>query len=185
MKKKHEETELHDDNDRQDQTDEALDLESRLAKAEEERDLAKDQLQRAMADLQNFRRRRAQDMEEARHGAVEVIAHELLPVLDNFHLALEAMGDSEDPEADRKALDEGVRMVQTLLSGVLERRGLREIEGQPGSDFDHQVHEAVGLLPDSEHDSGRIAKVLQRGYMLGDKVLRHTRVLVAGDEKSE
>ena len=160
-------------------------LQSELEKAEKERDQNYEQLQRALADLQNFRRRRVQEMEEARHGAFESLVHELLPVLDNFHLALEAIEQAkaspDDVAGQAHAMDEGVRMVHGLLLGVLERRGLQEVHGGVGDMFDHERHEAVGIDPTSEHESGKISQVVQRGYAVGERVVRHTRVLVSGE----
>ncbi|MHC4514348.1 MAG: nucleotide exchange factor GrpE [Planctomycetota bacterium] len=155
-----------------------------LTQARQERDKHYEQLQRALADLQNFRKRRGQDMAEIRQLAVEGLTAELLPVLDNFHLATDAAStgaDNDNGEGDGgNAVREGLLMVKAMLEGVLERHGLREIPAA-GQAFDHALHEAVGLAEASEVPPGQVAQVVQKGYFLGDRVLRHAKVLVAGD----
>lgn len=155
------------------------DLERELAALRQERDTLQDQLRRSMADLANIRRRHLKEMELARSTAAEGLASDLLPVLDNFHLALDAheQHTAGDSRSEAHALIEGLRMVRSLLEGTLERHGVREIVGH-GSPFDPNVHEAVGLDTESEIAPGHVARVLQRGYYLGDKVLRPSRVLV-------
>lgn len=147
-----------------------------LTRVKQERDKHYEQLQRALADLQNFRKRRGQEMADARQGAVEGLAAELLPILDSFHLATDAAGDG----GDTKAVREGLLMVKAMLEGVLERHGLREVPAR-GEAFDHTVHEAVGLAESSDLPPGQVAEVVQKGYFLGDRVLRHAKVLVSGN----
>ena len=149
-------------------------------------------MQRTLADLQNFRKRRGQEMAEIRMLAVEGLAAELLPVLDNFHLATraandaasdagsDAANDDNNEGAGAKAVREGLAMVKAMLEGVLERHGLREIPAA-GQAFDHTLHEAVGLCDSTDVQPGHVAKVILTGYFLGDRVLRHAKVLVAGD----
>jgi molecular chaperone GrpE len=144
-----------------------------LTRVKQERDKHYEQLQRALADLQNFRKRRAQEMADARQGAVEGVTAELLPILDSFHLATDAAGETE-------AVREGLLMVKAMLESVLERHGLREVPAE-GQAFDHTVHEAVGLAENSDLAPGQVAEVVQKGYFLGDRVLRHAKVLVSGN----
>lgn len=161
-------------------------IDSGSASPEEERDRLQDQLRRAMADLQNIRKRHVKEMEDARRRAIEGLAAELLPVLDNFQLAL-AAHEHHDPSGQRSdegAMVEGVRMVRSLLQGVLERHGLAEIPAH-GQRFDPNVHEAVGMDPQSELEAGHVSKVMQHGYTLGERVVRPAKVLVAGASQSE
>ncbi len=162
-----------------------------LTRVKQERDKHYEQLQRTLADLQNFRKRRGQEMAEIRMLAVEGLAAELLPVLDNFHLATDAAKDADNDAANAdnadnaegdgaKAVREGLAMVKAMLEGVLERHGLREIPAA-GQAFDHTLHEAVGLCDSTDVQPGQVAKVILTGYFLGDRVLRHAKVLVAGD----
>lgn len=145
----------------------------------QERDALQEQLKRSLADLANIRRRHLKEMEQVRGAAAEALASELLPVLDNFNLALEAHEQHVSSEgiSEAHALVEGLRMVRSLLAGTLERHGLREISGH-GEPFDPNVHEAVGLDSQSAVTPGHVAKVLQRGYYFGERVLRPSRVLV-------
>lgn len=145
-----------------------------------ERDQLQEQLQRTLADLQNIRRRQGSELQEWRRKTLEGVCHELLPVLDNFHTALE-FWDSQDADQRRDAtsLVEGVRMVRTLLTGALERHGLQEIPATD-QDFDPNLHEAVGVEAVADVPQGRVVRVLQRGYLMGDRVIRPSRVVVSG-----
>ncbi len=137
------------------------------------------QLQRAMADLANLRKRQARELAEARQRAIEVLVLELLPVLDNFHLALGATA-AQPAAQDAGSIVEGLKMVRSMLEGVLERHGLGEIMTE-GQTFDPNLHEAVGLDHDSDAAPGTITKVVQRGYRIHDKVLRPSRVIVRSE----
>ncbi len=147
------------------------DGEDRLAALEAERDEAIDQLKRVAADFDNFRKRAVREREELAAFANERLVKELLAVLDDLERALVAAAEHEEA-----ALEEGVRLVHRSLAQLLERQGLKEIdtEGQ----FDPHVHEALLSQP-SEGDEGAVIDVLQKGYRLGDRVLRPARVIVA------
>ncbi|MGA0060935.1 MAG: nucleotide exchange factor GrpE [Planctomycetota bacterium] len=136
------------------------------------------QLRRSMADLANLRKRMHKEVDDARRRAVEGMSAELLPVLDNFHLAL-GVTDGDAGAYDPATVVEGMRMVKSLLESVLERHGLKEISAQ-GEPFDPNRHEAVGVDTQAACDEGLVTQVVQRGYTIGDKVLRATRVLVRG-----
>lgn len=150
--------------------------EQEMQRLREERNGFEQQLQRQLADAANVRRRQRQEMDDQKRRVIEGITQELLPALDSFGMALAAFdGGTTDP----KALVEGVRMTRMLLTSALERHGLAEIkaEGQP---FDPLRHEAVGVEPNSATPEGHVVRVLQSGYQLGDRVVRHSRVVVAG-----
>ncbi len=143
---------------------------------------AEDQLRRAMADLANFQRRRIKEIDETRQRTLEAVTGELLPVLDNFHLALGATEQGERQDGfDVQTIVEGMRMVRSMLESVLERHGLSEIR-TAGEKFDPALHEAVGVDQESDADPGTVTRVVQRGYRLGDKILRPSRVMVRPDE---
>lgn len=141
------------------------------------------QLRRSMADLANLRKRMHKEVDEARRRAVEGMSAELLPVLDNFHLAL-GVTEGDAGTYDPATVVEGMKMVKTLLESVLERHGLKEIAAQ-GEPFDPNRHEAVGVDTESDCDEGVVTRVMQRGYTIGDKVLRATRVLVRGSAEED
>ena len=146
-------------------------LEQALAQAEAARDELLDRLQRMAADFDNYRKRVAREQEalvaRAHAGLVEAI----LPVLDDLERALEAATLHEEAK-----LEDGVSLVHRQLGAVLTREGLQEIPTDVL--FDPHVHEALAAIP-SEDEEGTILEVVQRGYMLGDRVLRPARVIVA------
>ena len=147
-------------------------LEERLAKAERERDEYLADLQRVAADFDNYRKRVARDQESLVARAHERLVKELLPVLDDLERALRAAAEHEEVE-----LEEGVRLVHQELKEALAKEGLVEIE--TNGKFDPHVHEALLSQP-SDEDEGAVIEVLQKGYRLGDRVLRPARVVVAG-----
>lgn len=150
--------------------------ERELARLREERDQLEQQLQRQLADAANMRRRQRQELDDNKRRVVEGLTQELLPALDSFGMALTAF---DAGQTDPKALVEGVRMTRMLLHSALERHGLQEIKAT-GVAFDPLKHEAVGMEPSPGVAEGQIVRVLQTGYQLGDRVVRHSRVVVAG-----
>jgi molecular chaperone GrpE len=131
-----------------------------------------DTLQRLQAEFDNYRKRAARDQESLVARAHERLVKELLPVVDDLERALVAAEQHEEAK-----LEEGVRLVHRALADALEREGLAEIETD--GKFDPHVHEALLTQP-SEAEEGSVIQVLQKGYRLGDRVLRPSRVVVAG-----
>jgi molecular chaperone GrpE len=127
---------------------------------------------RLAADFDNYRKRVAREQVELSRRANERILNELLPVLDDLERALEAAAEHEEAK-----LEEGVRLVHRSLLGLVERHGLSEIETEGA--FDPHVHEALLAQPGEGAEEGAVLQVLQKGYRLGDKVLRPARVIVA------
>jgi molecular chaperone GrpE len=127
---------------------------------------------RLAADFDNYRKRVAREQVELRRRANERLLNELLPVLDDLERALEAAAEHEEAK-----LEEGVRLVHRSLLGLVERHGLSEIETEGA--FDPHVHEALLAQPGEGAEEGSVLQVLQKGYKLGDKVLRPARVIVA------
>jgi len=146
-------------------------LEERVALLESERDEAIDHLKRVAADFDNYRKRAARDQASLVARAHERLVKELLPVLDNLERALEAGEQTEEAK-----LAEGVALVARELRAALEREGLVEIETD--GKFDPHVHEALLTQP-SEAEEGSVIEVLQKGYRLGDRVLRPARVVIS------
>jgi molecular chaperone GrpE len=149
-------------------------LEERLAEVERERDEYLNDLKRVAADFENYRKRVARDQEGLVARAHERLVKELLPVLDDLERALEAAAQHEEAK-----LEEGVRLVHRELVEALAREGLHEVETD--GQFDPHVHEALLSQP-SEQEDGSVMEVLQKGYRLGDRVLRPARVVVSQDE---
>ena len=149
-------------------------LEERLAEVERERDEYLNDLKRVAADFENYRKRVARDQEGLVARAHERLVKELLPVLDDLERALEAAAQHEEAK-----LEEGVQLVHRELVEALVREGLVEVETD--GQFDPHVHEALLSQP-SEQEEGSVMEVLQKGYRLGDRVLRPARVVVSQGE---
>jgi len=151
-------------------------LEEQLAALEAERDEHLNDLKRVAADFENYRKRVARDQESLVARAHERLVEELLPVLDDLERALAAAEEHEEGK-----LEEGVRLVHRSLRDGLAREGLAEIE--TNGRFDPHVHEALLSQP-SEAEEGSVLEVLQKGYRLGDRVIRPARVVVAAPQEA-
>ncbi len=127
---------------------------------------------RLAADFDNYRKRVAREYVEVTARANERLLNELLPVLDDLERALEAAASHEEAK-----LEEGVQLVHRSLAGLLERHGLSEIAAEGA--FDPHVHEALLSQPGEGAETGTVLQVIQKGYRLGDRVLRPTRVIVS------
>jgi molecular chaperone GrpE len=146
-------------------------VEDELVTIARERDEYLDSLQRLKAEFDNYRKRAAREQESLMARASERLVTALLPVLDDLGRALEAVELHEEAK-----LEEGVRLVHRALADALAREGLAEIEADGA--FDPNVHEALLAQP-SDAVSGTVIDVVQKGYRLGDRVLRPARVIVA------
>jgi len=147
---------------------------SDFEQAARERDEMKADLQRVAADFENFRRRSLREREAAAKAADAKLLGELLAVIDDMERAVEHVAQAE---ADHPSLAAGIRMVHSRLDGVLRSHGLEPIAAE--GEFDPALHEAMMLQPSDQAD-GTILQVLEGGWKLGDRVLRHARVIVAG-----
>ena len=136
-----------------------------------QRDEYLDSLRRLKAEFDNFRKRTENERAAQAARASESLVKELLPVLDDLERALEAAEQHEEAK-----LEDGVRLVHRSLVDALQKEGLAEIETD--GRFDPHVHEALLSQPDDEKESGAILDVLQKGYRIGDKVIRPARVIV-------
>jgi molecular chaperone GrpE len=143
----------------------------RLAAAEAKAEEHLNDLKRLAAEFENYKKRAAREQAALSTRATERLVKELLPIVDDLERALEAAEEHEEAK-----LEEGVRLVHRQLASALEREGLAEIE--TNGKFDPHVHEALLSQP-SEADEGSVIEVLQKGYRLGDRVLRPARVVVA------
>jgi molecular chaperone GrpE len=148
------------------------DLVGRLTEAEAKRDEYLALAQRVQADFDNYRKRAARDRERLVTHAHERLVRELLPVLDDLERALEAAEQHEEAK-----LVEGVKLVESALRAALTKEGLVEIATDGA--FDPHVHEALFTQPGNGAESGAVVGVVQRGYRLGEKVVRPARVIVA------
>src|SRR6201987_3290232 len=131
-----------------------------------------DRLLRLAADFDNYKKRAARERQEYVAVANERVVKERLPVLDDLERALDAAEEHQEAQ-----LEEGVRLVHRSLAGLLERQGIKEIAADGA--FDPHVPEALLAQASEDAESGAVIDVVQKGYTLGDRVVRPARVIVA------
>ena len=151
---------------------EAPDLASQLAEVEAKLAEAQDAFLRAKADAENTRRRAQEDISKAHKFAVESFAEALLPVRDSLEMALKV----ETPSIE--SLKEGVEMTLRQLSGAFERNRLVEINPKAGEKLDPMKHQAISMVA-AEQEANTIVSVLQKGYMISERLLRPALVTVS------
>jgi molecular chaperone GrpE len=147
-----------------------------LAAVAKERDEYLDALQRLKAEFDNYRKRVARDQQELAARAHERLVKQLVPVLDDLERALDAASAHEEAK-----LEDGVRLVHRALADALEKEGLREISTEGA--FDPHTQEALLSQP-SDAAEGTVIQVLQKGYALGDRVVRPARVVISSGEQN-
>jgi molecular chaperone GrpE len=145
--------------------------------AEEPQQPEDDRLLRLAADFENFKKRAARERQEYVQLANERLIAELIPILDDLERALSAAEQHEEAQ-----LEDGVRLVHRALAGLLARHGVAPIETD--GKFDPHVHEALLSQP-SEAEEGSVLDVVQKGYKLGDRVVRPARVVVAAPQETD
>ena len=141
---------------------------------EDEIEALKDQLLRTVAESENIRRRASRDVENAHKYANEKLLEDLLPVLDSLEKALELPNQSDDA----KAVLEGIDISLRIFRETLERGGVLVVDplGEP---FDPSRHEALAMVPNEEVEPNSVIEVVQKGYLLNERVVRAARVVVA------
>jgi molecular chaperone GrpE len=149
-------------------------LEAAVAKLEQEKKENFDKYLRAVADLENYRKRGKRDLDDARAEAKTKVLKEMLPVVDNLERAVEHAEKSGEPGA----VVDGVRLVLRQFLTSFERVDVTPVDAanQP---FDPNLHEAISQQETDEFPPGTVVQVLQRGYRLGDRLLRPALVVVA------
>ena len=143
-----------------------------LARLQQEVDRFKELYLRKMADFENYRKRREREMVEFRRLANSDLLRELFPVLDNLERALEA------PGSEGSGLRAGVELVLRQFKEILGRFGVVELDPQ-GLPFDPTVHEALARHETADVAENTVVQVLEKGYLLGERLLRPARVVVA------
>jgi molecular chaperone GrpE len=136
-----------------------------------------DRLLRTAADFDNYKKRAARERAEYVTLANERFVKELLPILDDLERALDAVGEHQEA-----TVEEGVRLVHRSLASLLERNGVKEIDTE--GKFDPHVHEALLSQP-SDAEEGSVIDVVQKGYTIGDRVVRPARVVIAAAAPTE
>ena len=133
----------------------------------------KDQLLRAMAEMENVKRRAARDVEHAHKFAVEKLLNDLFPVVDSLEKAVETASVTDGAEA----IAEGVGLSLKLFVDTLAKSGVEQIDplGEP---FDPQLHEAMTMVPNPDAEPNSVMEVMQKGYILNDRLVRAAKVIV-------
>lgn len=152
----------------------APEWEQQIAELTQERDQLREQLLRTFADLQNFRKRSQQQIEDTRRYANEDIMQALIPVLDNFERTMRSLEAGADPEA----ILQGVNMVERQLRTALEANSLKRMAAV-GEVFDPEFHEALGTVETEEFEPNVVVEELEAGYLLFGRVVRPAKVRVA------
>ena len=148
------------------------DLQSRAAKAQEHWD----RLLRTTADFDNFKKRAAREKQDAIKYATESLLQKVIPVLDNFEMALAAAQNSS--ATDLKSLQDGVALIHSQLKSTLTDAGLEEVDAT-GKPFDPNMHEAVSQQESDKIAEGHVLQQLRKGYKLRERLLRPATVIVA------
>src|SRR5690554_2215446 len=148
----------------------ALSVEDKLKGENQE---LKDKYLRLYSEFENYRRRTAKERLDLINSASEVLITELIPVVDDFERALKT------GEADPETLREGNQLIYNKLFKVLENQGLKPMDASVGKVFDAETQEAITMVPaPSEEMKGKVIDVVEKGYTLGDKVIRYEKVVI-------
>ncbi len=146
--------------------------EARLAELEQKHAQMSDMYLRAKAEAENTRRRAEEETSKARKFAIDAFAESLLPVKDSLEAAMAR------PDATPEQVLEGVQATLRQLSAALERNKVLPISPPPGTKFDPHQHQAISVVP-AEQDANTVVSVLQKGYLIAERVLRPALVTVA------
>lgn len=150
------------------------DVEDVAATHEAELNKEKDKFLRLFAEFENYKRRTAKERVELFRTAGQDVMQSLLPVLDDFDRATDVIAKAKD-----KNLLKGVELIHIKLRETLKSKGLTEMEIKVGEPFDADLHEAITQIPAaSDKLKGKIVDVVEKGYTLGDKIIRYPKVVV-------
>lgn len=153
----------------------APDLQSQIDSLMAERSALYDQLLRRQAEFENYRKRTERDRADAYQRARADVLMEMLPVIDNFERALSSLERTGNAD---EGIKHGVELIHRQFKDTLTKLGLQPIEAI-GQTFDPNLHEAVTIVPTDEHEENTVVEEFERGYRLGDKLLRPAKVKVA------
>ena len=162
-------------------------LREEIEELKEERDEMNDRLLRKAADLENLRRRMDREKKRRHEAGKIAVLESMLEVVDDFERSLEAaqdLDDAEDAEAAYESLKGGVEMVFRKFQDQLQSLGVEPIEAER-EPFDEQLHEAMMRQPSDEVEPGTVLQEVRKGYTMGHRVLRHSRVVVAAEPSED
>lgn len=159
------------DSEQHDEIQDEISLEDQLRE-----DLAKekDKFLRLFAEFENFKRRTSKERIELFKTAGQEIMVSMLPVLDDFDRAIKELAKSEDKE-----MFKGVELIRVKFRETLKSKGLEEVGTKQGDPFDAEVHDAITQIPAPKKKlKGKIVDVVEKGFKLGDRIIRHPKVVV-------
>lgn len=134
----------------------------------------KDKFLRLFAEFENYKKRTSRERMELFKTAGQEVMQAMLPILDDFDRAIKELSKSEDKE-----MFKGVELIQIKFREALKAKGLEEIETKEGTPFDPEVHDAITQIPAPDKKlKGKIIDVVEKGYKLGDRIIRHPKVVV-------
>ena len=158
-------------------------LTKRVDALQEERDELNDRVLRKAAEFENYRRRMDREKKRRHQAGMLEVVEPVLEVLDDFERSIEAaeeLQDSQDAEKAYESLKGGVEMVFRKFRDTLETLDVEPIEAE-GQPFDEELHEAMMRQPSDEVEPGTVLQEIRKGYRMGDRVIRHSRVVVASE----
>lgn len=134
----------------------------------------KDKFLRLFAEFENFKKRTSKERMDLFKTAGQEVIVSLLPILDDFDRALKELSKSEDKE-----MFKGVELINNKFNETLKNKGLEQIEVKQGDAFDAEVHDAITQIPAPDKKlKGKILDVVEKGFKLGDRIIRHPKVVV-------
>jgi molecular chaperone GrpE len=147
--------------------------EAELSRIKDELAEMKDKYLRLYSDFENFRRRTAREKLELIQTANESTLKQMLPVMDDFERAEKSFQNSNSKDL------EGLQLISNKFRKILEQNGVKPMELSSGSDFNPELHEAISQVPaPSEELKGKVVEVVEKGYLLNDKIIRHAKVVI-------
>lgn len=158
------------------QEEDAKEIDEVTAEEQLKEELAKekDKFLRLFAEFENYKKRTAKERIDLFKTANQDAIVSMLPVLDDFDRAMAQISKSEDKE-----LLKGVELISDKFRNTLKTKGLELVEVAEGDDFDSEIHEAITQIPaPSDNLKGKVIDVVEKGYKLGDKIIRHPKVVV-------
>jgi len=147
---------------------------SELDKLKDELAEAKDKYLRLYSEFDNYRRRTSKEKLDLIKTANEDLITNLIPVIDDFERAEKSF----NAETNLEAITEGVQLIANKFKSTLEQKGLKVMDNNQGIDFDPEIHEAITQIPAPEKKlKGKVVDVIEKGYFLGEKVVRFAKVV--------
>lgn len=162
-------------------------LTERVEALEEEKEALNDKVLRKTAEFENYRRRMDREKKRRHEAGMLEVIEPILEVLDDFERSLDAadeLDESDDPEQAYESLKGGVEMVFRKFRDTLENLGVEPIEAE-GKPFDEELHEAMMRQPSEDAEPGTVLQEIRKGYRKDDRVIRHSRVVVAAEPSGD